>query len=118
MSSGFEKCTELGPSAGSGALLMAGYCCGVMSAYDLAVAVFNGPRGILYRRHVNFSEFIRTEVILTPQSNDGVTGEGAGGVSIHSKFSSDVDLLIVLMVLYFGKKVRDVVGQEQAVAGS
>lgn len=37
---------------------------------------------------------LRTEVILTPQSNSGVTGDGAGGVSTHSKFSSDVLLLI------------------------
>lgn len=43
----------------------------------------------------------RTDVVLTPQSNDGVVGEGAGGVSIHSKFSSEVDLLILLMVLNF-----------------
>lgn len=36
-----------------------------------------------------------TEVVLTPQSNAGVTGEGAGGVSTHSKFSSEVLLLIL-----------------------
>lgn len=35
-----------------------------------------------------------TEVVFTPQSNSGVTGEGAGGVSTHSKLSSDVLLLI------------------------
>lgn len=36
-----------------------------------------------------------TEVVLTPQSNSGVVGEGAGGVSTHSKFSSEVLLLIL-----------------------
>ena len=48
-----------------------------------------------FSNHVNIA---RTEVVLTPQSKDGATGEGAGGVSIHSKFSSDVDLFILLMV--------------------
>jgi hypothetical protein len=37
----------------------------------------------------------RTEVVLTPQSNLGSMGEGAGGVSTHSKFSSEVLLLIL-----------------------
>ena len=36
-----------------------------------------------------------TEVVFTPQSNFGVMGEGAGGVSTHSKFSSEVLLLIL-----------------------
>ena len=36
-----------------------------------------------------------TEVVLTPQLNSGVVDEGAGGVSTHSKFSSEVLLLIL-----------------------
>lgn len=46
---------------------------------------------------------MHTEVVLTPQSKEGVVGEGAGGVSIHSKFSSEVDLFILLMLAEFCK---------------
>lgn len=35
-----------------------------------------------------------TEVVFTPQSNGGVVGEGAGGVSTHSKLSSEVLLIL------------------------
>jgi hypothetical protein len=45
-----------------------------------------GTRQVLYSA--------RTEVVFTPQSNLGVVGEGAGGVSTHSKVSSEVLLLI------------------------
>lgn len=40
------------------------------------------------RSFVNCEELL-TEVVRTPQSSTGVVGLGAGGVSIHSKFSSE-----------------------------
>jgi hypothetical protein len=39
-----------------------------------------------------------TEVVRTPLSNAGLVGERAGGVSIHSKVSSDVVPLLILLV--------------------
>lgn len=56
---------------------------------------------------------ILTEVVLTPQSKGGVAGEGAGGVSIHSKFSSDVDLLILLIVFEFCKEECETCGDRK-----
>ena len=47
---------------------------------------------------------LHTEVVLTPLSKAGVAGEGAGGVSIHSKFSSDVDPFILLVVVNFARR--------------
>jgi hypothetical protein len=45
------------------------------------------------------------EVVLTPQSSAGVVGLGAGGVSIHSKFSSDELLAMAdMMVEDIGEK--------------
>lgn len=44
-------------------------------------------------------EEIRTEVVRTPQSNSGLVGVRAGGVSIHSKVSSDVEPLLMLPVV-------------------
>ena len=46
---------------------------------------------------------LHTDVVLTPQSNSGVVGEGAGGVSTHSKFSSEVLLLILRLAEQFCK---------------
>jgi hypothetical protein len=42
------------------------------------------------------AEQLRTEVVLTPQSKSDEMDEGAGGVSIHSKVSSEVLPLILL----------------------
>jgi hypothetical protein len=42
------------------------------------------------------AERVRTEVVLTPQSKSDEMDEGAGGVSIHSKVSSEVVPLILL----------------------
>jgi hypothetical protein len=42
---------------------------------------------------------IHTEVVRTPQSNSGLVGVRAGGVSIHSKVSSDVVPLLILLWL-------------------
>lgn len=36
-----------------------------------------------------------TDVVLTPQLKAGAVGEGAGGVSTHWKFSSEVLLLML-----------------------
>jgi len=44
-----------------------------------------------------------TDVVFTPQSNSGVVGEGAGGVSTHSKLSSEVLLLILRTAEQFCK---------------
>lgn len=52
------------------------------------------------------TEIVLTEVVLTPQSKAGAAGEGAGGVSIHSNFSSEVELLILLGIAEFYEKVR------------
>lgn len=52
-----------------------------------------------------------TEVVLTPQSNSGVVGEGAGGVSTHSKFSSEVLLLILPTAEQFCKMQVKVLGE-------
>jgi len=50
-----------------------------------------------------------TEVVFTPQSKSWVMGEGAGGVSTHSKFSSEVLLLILHLAGEFCKtQSRDV----------
>lgn len=50
---------------------------------------------------------VLTEVVLTPQSNSGLVGVRAGGVSIHSKVSSDVfPSLILLVVVEFCKTQR------------
>ena len=59
-------------------------------------------RGVLSR-----DEGTHTEVVFTPQSNSGLVGVRAGGVSIHSNVSSDVDpLLIFLVSVNFGKMQR------------
>lgn len=71
---------------------------GVMSAYYPVVVMFNGPRGSLFGIWRTCDCGIRTEVVLSPQSKAGVTDERAGGVSIHSKFSSITELLILSMV--------------------
>jgi hypothetical protein len=94
MSSVLEKCSALGPSAGRGALAIAGYCYGRAISSYFANCVSQWQAGYLFV--ISLEE--RTEVVLTPQSNEGVVGDGAGGVSIHSKFSSDVDLLILSMM--------------------
>jgi hypothetical protein len=52
---------------------------------------------------VKSEQMQRTEVVFTPQSNSGVVGEGAGGVSTHSKFSSEVLLLILRTAEQFCK---------------
>lgn len=62
-----------------------------VSACWLSISRLNGWWGTRYR----VEEPPRTEVVLTPQSNSGVVDEGAGGVSTHSKFSSEVLLLIL-----------------------
>ena len=43
------------------------------------------PGGVLPKK---FGGMSLTEVVFTPQSNSGVLGEGAGGVSTHSYASS------------------------------
>jgi hypothetical protein len=92
------------PSAGRGALAMVGYCwlpCISCFAHQLRAQWLAG-----------FAEIyclLLTEVVFTPQSNSGSTGEGAGGVSTHSKFSSDVLLLILHLAGGFCKmRSRDV----------
>lgn len=45
-----------------------------------------------------FKTRVHTEVVRTPQSNSGLDGVRAGGVSIHSKVSSEVDPLLILLV--------------------
>lgn len=44
--------------------------------------------------------YLHTEVVRTPQSNSGLVGVRAGGVSIHSKVSSDVVPLLILLVVW------------------
>ncbi|KAH8633640.1 cyclopropane-fatty-acyl-phospholipid synthase [Alternaria alternata] len=56
-----------------------------------------------------------TEVVLTPQSKAGVVGEGAGGVSTHSKFSSEVLLLILRTAEQFCKMGSKRVGIWEAL---
>lgn len=46
-----------------------------------------------------------TEVVLTPQSNSGFVGEGAGGVSTQSKVLSESEELILPASLNFEKIV-------------
>jgi hypothetical protein len=70
------------PSAGSGALAIVGYCGRPnvsLLPYQLHAQWLAGFLGIYW--------LLLTEVVFTPQSNSGVTGEGAGGVSTHSKLS-------------------------------
>ena len=104
MSSVLLKCSALGPSAGKGAFAMAGYyhthqkprissCSVAIGKVQWQAGHLFGPFGCREKKRET-----RTDVVLTPQSNAGVAGEGAGGVSIHSKFSSDVVLLILSMM--------------------
>jgi hypothetical protein len=52
----------------------------------------------------------RTDVVFTPQSNSGVVGEAAAGVSTHSKFSSEILLLILRTAEQFCKTKSKRVG--------
>jgi hypothetical protein len=52
------------------------------------------------------AEQLRTDVVLTPQSKSDEKTEGAGGVSIHSKVSSEVVPLILLNPGEFCKTKR------------
>ena len=49
---------------------------------------------------------VHTEVVLTPQSKSEAMTEGAGGVSIHSKVSSEKAPLILLNPGEFCKMKR------------
>jgi hypothetical protein len=78
---------------------MEGYCWrpNISSPYPQLQAQWLA--GLLSRGRSNQLQL--TEVVLTPESNLGVAGGGAGGVSIHSKLSSIMDLLIVAVVVEF-----------------
>jgi hypothetical protein len=52
------------------------------------------------------AEQLHTAVVLTPQSKSDEMTEGAGGVSIHSKVSSEVVPLILLNPEEFCKTKR------------
>lgn len=68
---------------------MVGYCASLNISRLALPALAQWLAGQAYSRGMQ-----RTEVVLTPQSNLGVAGEGAGGVSTHSNVSSEVLLLI------------------------
>lgn len=75
-------------------------------AYALSKCSLNGLKGFFVELHR-----IRTEVVLTPQSTVGVVGLGAGGVSTHSKVSSEAAPFILDMVNRLKEKLfRKAVG--------
>lgn len=101
MSSELENESEPLLSAGSGAFAMAGDCCCPKISFSTRKTRAQWlPRGCVPA--INYL-IVLTLVVLTPQSNAASVGEGAGGVSIHSKLSPASDFPILMALVNFAR---------------